>query len=114
MSGVRIINWDDITLPFGGDAPSARVPSVNLLRHDVDSGIEWHWCYRGLVGVITKEKMSNALAAWDAVQMQRHRREPVPESVGVFRWSDVISMEERQKLAESGPAESPAPGGKAD
>lgn len=109
----RQIHWDDITLPFAKSA-SRSVPDSEILRKDCETGAEWHWYYRGLLGIITLDRMKNALAAWDAVQMQRHRREPVPESVGVFRWSDVISMEERQKLAESGTAENPAPSGKAD
>lgn len=114
MPAVRILNWDDVVLPFGKDSASKCVPSVDQLREDVTNGVEWHWYYHGLLGIITLERMKNALVAWDSIQMQRHRREPVPESVGVFRWSDVISMEEREELAKSGSSEKTGPSGKAD
>jgi hypothetical protein len=106
---IRIIQWDDISLPFG-NSPSIAIPTIETLREDVGAGYEWHWFYRGLLGVITIERMRNALDAWDRAQMQRHRREPVSCDVGIFRWSDVVSVDERQKMADAGPDADATPG----
>ena len=97
---VRVIHWDDTTLPFG-NSPSKSIPDADQLRADVESGTEWHWYYKGLCGVIPMERMRNAIQSWDAVQMQRHRRNPVPVSVGVFGWEDVEPLEKFGELGET-------------
>ncbi len=113
MRSCRVINWDDITLPFG-NPPSVMVPDSERLRLDIAAGIEWHWFYKGMLGILPIATMKNALRYWDNITQQRHRREAVPSCIGMFRWSETVSLEELDKLFQAEPGTHAAANGKPD
>lgn len=92
----RHISWDDVELPFG-DPPSTSLPSVETLRRDLEVGRIWVWDYKGLKQFIPREVMSNALQDWDDWQMNKHRREPVPNHVGRFFWAQTSTAKDAEK-----------------
>lgn len=90
---MRIINWDDVELPFG-NPPSTMVPGIAHLRMDVGHRRAWAWYYRGIKGILTLDVLVNALDAHDNAHKRKHRREAVLASIGKFTWDQTITEEE--------------------
>lgn len=83
---------------------------LHILLTDSHDGRVWHWNHKGMVGVLTLPVMRNAIAAWDAWHQSKNRRESIPKHVGRFFWGQTVSVQEAEKLAETGPSPE-TPGG---
>lgn len=106
----RIIRWDDVELPFG-NPPSTAVPKVPDLIHDAEAGMDWHWYYKGLLGIIPNATLRNAAEEWRIYDERGPRRDGTPKSVGKFTWAQTVSMEEAKKFGRGDSAAEASSGG---
>jgi len=94
---LRHFDWDDVEFPIKEIPPVSTVPSLGHLRADVEYGRAWEWNYRGIRAILSVETLANALQLLDDWNKNRHRREPMPDHVGRFFWSQTSAAEQAKQ-----------------